>query len=695
MYVISFFVFILIASVYAQADESWSAVTKPPGDYTASGIVTITGAVTLNPGTYTFTTLIVSSGRTLTIQGDTTAGTGVIINAGTVTVTGTINGDGAGFTGTLGPSPGPQSTSGGCHGGFGGVDDSVVGCGVYGDPISPVTLGSPGGMASSSGSGGGAIKFDVSGTMTVTGTISMNGTDSSAAGVKGGGGAGGSIWIKAATFAGNGTIRANGSNSANDNGAGGGGRVAIHYATSTYTGNVYVNGGTTTAFWSASKGSIFWIDYINNDLTIKTDSAIPNGTYNFRNVTINSGAWLWNDAHGGKSQVGTGAGATSSIYGSGAGHGGRGAFAAAAPGATYGNMLEPITQGSGGGLIHTYGVGGWGGGAIKLVLTGTLTVNGTLSSLGTSGWYYTDYFPGGGSGGSIWIIAQSVLGSGTISADGGNGGWDASNNEWGGAGSGGRIAIYYSNTISSSLTVSASKAARGWQDGVTPGSAVVINTTTNSLLFPTTSSIQNGTYTYNNITLAAGAVVTAIEGQGQNTGTGKGTSNGVRGGGGGYGGAGGSGGTGAAGGTTYGSNTQPVDLGSGGGGCTSPGIAGTGGGAIKFVIANDLTINTGAVLSASGSNKIDANRCGGGSGGSIWITTKNLVSVADGIVAKGGSGFDGTNNGGGGGGGRIAIYYSGTYSGTLNVSGGTGNVAGNPGTTYIQLLGNPWLFRGY
>ncbi|MEK2687495.1 hypothetical protein [Bdellovibrio sp. GT3] len=701
MNVLLVFFSVLFVSAFSHADESWTGVTKTPGDYTASGIVTITGSVTLTPGTYTFTTLIVNSSRTLTIQGDTAAGTGVIINANTVTVSGTITGDGAGYTTTPAPgagvaAPTGSGAGGGCHGGFGGFPSVVDTCDLYGDPLYPTTLGSPGKANSSAGAGGGAIKFDVSGTMTVTGTIRMNGTDSTAAGVKGGAGSGGSIWIKANTLAGAGNIRANGSNSASSQGAGGGGRVAIHYSVSSYTGSATATGGTSDAYGQSSEGSVWWIDYTNNDLLVKTNSTIPNGTYGFRNVTIQSGGGLWNDCHGGKPQAGSGAGATYNEFGSGAGHGGRGGFAAVAGGGTYGSMLEPITQGSGGGTNANNTVGGRGGGAIKLVLTGTLTVDGYLESDGCSGWYMDTYYPGGGSGGSIWIIAQSVAGSGSISAVGGMGGWDSSNNEWGGAGAGGRIAIYYSDTISSSLTYDVSVGAKGWKPGSFPGSVVLINTTANDLTFPVTSSIQNGTYSYNNVTLASNAVVTAIDGQGQNTGTGKGTSNGTRGGGGGYGGAGGSGGSGAAGGTTYGSNTAPVDLGSGGGGCTSPTLAGTGGGALKFIVSNTLTINTGAVLSASGSDKIDANRCGGGSGGSIWIQTKNLTSVTDGIVAKGGSGFDGTNNGGGGGGGRIAIYYSGSYSGTLNVSGGTGNVAGSTGTTYLkQLASSLWFFRGY
>ena len=94
------------------------------------------------------------------------------------------------------------------------------------------------------GAGGGAIRLNVGGTLTVEGQISANGLP--AAWGQGGGGAGGSVWLTVGTLAGTGVISANGGPSvAAYGGGGGGGRVAI-YATNT-TGNVVdhveVNGG--------------------------------------------------------------------------------------------------------------------------------------------------------------------------------------------------------------------------------------------------------------------------------------------------------------------------------------------------------------------------------------------------------------------------------------------------------------------
>lgn len=99
------------------------------------------------------------------------------------------------------------------------------------------------------------------------------------------------------------------------------------------------------------------------------------------------------------------------------------------------------------------------------------------------------------------------------------------------------------------------------------------------------------------------------------------------GGGGGYGGAGGAGGNdccggnGGAGGSTYGSNTNPVDLGSKGGlGAANASGAGMGGGAVK-ITARDIVLN--GYTRANGTNGSDPSGTdgtggeGGGSGGSV------------------------------------------------------------------------------
>jgi len=151
--------------------------------------------------------------------------------------------------------------------------------------------------------------------------------------------------------------------------------------------------------------------------------------------------------------------------------------------------------------------------------------------------------------------------------------------------------------------------------------------------------------------------------------------------GGGYGGRGGNNnccGFPAAGGISYGSLTQPTDLGSSAGS-----RGGDGGGAVRLSVAGTLTID--GAIRANGQNATPGQ--GGGSGGSIWIDAVTLNGIGT-ITANGGNGVLGANGAAGGGGGRIAIYAS---SMTLNASsitayGGSptqGQQRGGAGTVFI------------
>jgi hypothetical protein len=144
------------------------------------------------------------------------------------------------------------------------------------------------------------------------------------------------------------------------------------------------------------------------------------------------------------------------------------------------------------------------------------------------------------------------------------------------------------------------------------------------------------------------------------------------GGGGGYGGQGGNGDGVAQGGVTYGSATEPTDLGSGGGN-----DGGAGGGAVWLVVGGTLFLD-GEVICQGATGGYQA---GGGSGGSIYLTAGTLAGA--GIISA--DGGDGGEGGGGGGGGRIALYCdTNTFSGTITASGGVGFEPGGVGTIY------PW-----
>ncbi len=148
-----------------------------------------------------------------------------------------------------------NSGSGGAHGGNGGNDDEGdAGGTAYCDITDPDTMGSGGGRTTYAGSnyntgnGGGLIIFDVSGTATIDGTITADGSNAAASGYSGGG-AGGGVKISADTIAGTpASFTVTGGNTSNGGGGGGGGCVLLEYiiSNSINSGNVTRTGGTTS-----------------------------------------------------------------------------------------------------------------------------------------------------------------------------------------------------------------------------------------------------------------------------------------------------------------------------------------------------------------------------------------------------------------------------------------------------------------
>lgn len=104
----------------------------------------------------------------------------------------------------------------------------------------------------------------------------------------------------------------------------------------------------------------------------------------------------------------------------------------------------------------------------------------------------------------------------------------------------------------------------------------------------------------------------------------------------------------------YGSITEADSYGSNGYGATS--TRGRGGGQIKLIIGEELTLNGDIDMSGQGSST------SGGSGGSILVNTR-ILSGSGRILAEGGSG--------GGGGGRISVTVNDTYkyTGVLSAAG--------------------------
>ena len=87
----------------------------------------------------------------------------------------------------------------------------------------------------------------------------------------------------------------------------------------------------------------------------------------------------------------------------------------------YGSTKQPISLGSGRDTR--------GGGAVRLLVAGSLVLDGTISAIGTRDKNYP------GSGGGVWITAASLSGAGSVSVNGGAGVSGA------GSGGGGRVAV--------------------------------------------------------------------------------------------------------------------------------------------------------------------------------------------------------------------------------------------------------------
>jgi len=142
------------------------------------------------------------------------------------------------------------------------------------------------------------------------------------------------------------------------------------------------------------------------------------------NCTIGAGASINVDGKGfGTDGPGTGNTNTGQSTGTCASHAGFGGYNYGAQTNTtyvYGSTKMPISHGS--------GRNSNGGGAVRLSISGTLSLDGKITSIGPS----VSNYPG--SGGSVWITAVSLSGAGSVSVNGGA--------TSAGCGGGGRLAVY-------------------------------------------------------------------------------------------------------------------------------------------------------------------------------------------------------------------------------------------------------------
>ncbi len=798
-----------------------SAVTFTTNTLIAAGDATYDGQdvvvdgcmVTIN-GHHPFNSMTVVNGGTLTHSAnsstrqhwmDLAIATDLTLNSGCA-----IDVTGRGYTATHGPGAGSSdsdgSSGGGGHGGNGG-DSSTAAGGPANDLMhAPYDLGSGGGAGivnAVGGTGGGAIRLQIAGTLTLEGDIHADGTN----GLKGyynrggGGGAGGAIYVEADTIVGSGTLSAGGGNSlgtAGSSAGGGGGRIALKCNTDGFAGTISAKGGTAD-YRNGGAGTVFRqigsatpqvrIDNGGNanaaftplggpapyefvvangarfypepgadisGLTVESGGVVssPAGTPRTEvivhgNATIESGGQIDVSYLGFSPGNGPGAG-NDAWTGSGAGHGGFGGTGrngeTVAGGSPYDSLFEPDEAGSGGGTGGTV-AGGAGGGILRLIVDGTLTVDGEIlasAADGIPGAYGTA--GGGGSGGSIHVTAGAFAGNGLVAANGGNGGNGGNLN--GGGGAGGRIAVHCSTS-----TFSGTLEAHGGSSNANPcGGAGTIyvkpQSTTGSLIIagtgadstPYTPLADSGPYVLHvsagarcladdplsigGLDIGPGGILTQsvgslgvrldiqtdaliqaggridVFGCGHASAAGPGAGAGEwRGGGAGHGGIGGSSDV-ALGGGIYGAVNEPVSPGSGGGWGYSPTQlpGGHGGGVVRLFCGGTLCVD--GEIRADGHDGVSGayfTASGGGSGGSVWVAA-STVSGTGTISAAGGDGrvFDTDAGAGGGAGGRVALYSCNWQIGSLTVAvdGGTGHFNGNSGTVLygsadIQIAAQP------
>ena len=168
-----------------------------------------------------------------------------------------MSADYRGYGAQQGPGAGHRQTSfntgagGGSHGGRGGRGSAGLRASYsYDSMYEPTQYGSGGGngLHVVGGRGGGRVVFKISEMLRLEGQVQANGESRSS--VSSGGGAGGSIVIRALNFDGEGYVTVNGgsgSSSATPYGGGGaGGRIAVYYnGNYTFIGSYQSKGGTS------------------------------------------------------------------------------------------------------------------------------------------------------------------------------------------------------------------------------------------------------------------------------------------------------------------------------------------------------------------------------------------------------------------------------------------------------------------
>ena len=275
---------------------------------------------------------------------------------------------------------------------------------------------------------------------------------------------------------------------------------------------------------------------------------------------------------------------------------------------------------------------------------------------------------------TLLLLAGTAWGQVTVTSTG-SGNWDAA--IWsGGTPAGNDVIIAAGHTVTITGTVARSV------------NSLTITGTLTHAANTTAEANKINLSISNNLTIVTGGKINA-DGLGYNAGTGPGAGNNGNRPGGGYGGMGGVRNAANTPATTYGSITNPVNIGSGGGNSK-------GAGAVILVVGGATTINN--TSTTRGSEAISAvgataGQDGSGSGGTIYLNTGSITGSG---MFNADGGINSNNDGGAGGGGRIALVIgSGGMPGGLQTTarGGwtpvSGPTRGRGGAGTIYIKTNP------
>ncbi len=217
------------------------------------------------------------------------------------------------------------------------------------------------------------------------------------------------------------------------------------------------------------------------------------------NFTLASGGALNLDGRGylgptNSAGYGPGGGSKSDWAGGG-GHGGAGgpSWSGMAGGIAYDSVTAPVLPGSSGGSATPATVnGGSGGGVARIQASGQVRIDGLVTANGLNPPAAPNSTSGGGAGGSVYITCQTFAGSGTFRAWGGNGAFYQAG-EYGGSGGGGRIAIVYDTAAQAGVSPVPTMGLelRGGSGGASP----FYNTQPGSLYLSDSSFFNPSTFT--------------------------------------------------------------------------------------------------------------------------------------------------------------------------------------------------------